>query len=105
MMFEVYAPRSKKETKQKEGPEIKISKQSIVLNKKARNLLQAESLELAYDKSGKTIRIRKADEGGLNMKKTKVFAKGFLEHFNIKEKGKYKAEFKEDENAFLVKLK
>jgi hypothetical protein len=104
-MFEVYAPRSKREAREKEGPEIKISKQSIVLNKKARILLQAESLELAYDKGGKIIRIRKADEGGLNMKKTKVFAKGFLEHFNIKEKGKYRAEFKEDENTFFVKLK
>ena len=39
------------------------------------------------------------------MKKTKVFAKGFLEHFNIKERGKYKAEYKEDEGAFFVKLK
>ena len=104
-MFEVYAPRSKKEDKQKDGPEIKISKQSIVLNKKARSLLPAESLELSYDKSSKTIRIRKADEGGLNMKKTKVFAKGFLEHFDIQDKGKYKAEYKEDENAFFVKLK
>jgi hypothetical protein len=104
-MFEVYAPRSKKEAKDKECPEIKISKQSIVLNKKARILLQAESLELAYDKTGKIVRIRKADEGGLNLKKTKVFAKGFLEHFNIKEKGKYKAEFKEDERTFYVKLK
>ncbi len=104
-MYEVYVPRSKKDSKQKDGPEIRISKQSIVLNKKARNLLQTERLELAYDKSGKTIRIKKADEGGLNMKKTKVFAKGFLEHFNIKERGKYKAEYKEDEGAFLVKLK
>ena len=104
-MFEVYAPRSKKEAKEKEGPEIKISKQSIVLNKKARILLPADSLELAYDKGNKTIRIKKADEGGLNMKKTKVFAKGFLEHFTIKEKGKFQAEFKEDESAFYVKLK
>jgi len=87
-MFEVYAPRSKKEAKDKQCPEIKISKQSIVLNKKARILLQAESLELAYDKGAEIVRIRKADEGGLNMKKTKVFAKGFLEHFNIQGKGK-----------------
>ena len=104
-MFEVYAPRSKREDKQKDGPEIKISKQSIVLNSKARTLLPAESLELAYDRDSKTIRIRKAEEGGLNIKKTKVFAKGFLEHFDIRERGKFKAEFKEDEKGFFAKLK
>lgn len=104
-MFEVYVARSK-ENKKKDVPEIKISKQSIVLNKKARELLQAESLELAYDKEFKTIRVKKAEEhGGLTMKKTKVFAKGFLAHFDIQEKGKFRADFKEDENALYAKLK
>jgi hypothetical protein len=103
-MFEVYVARSK-ENKKKDVPEIKISKQSIVLNKKARNLLQADSLELAYDKESRAIRIKKALEHGLTLKKTKVFAKGFLAHFDIQEKGKFRADFKEDENALYVKLK
>jgi flagellar hook protein FlgE len=103
-MFEIYTPRSR-EAKKKDMPEIKISKQSIVMNKKARNLIQADRLELAYDTDGKTIRIKKAEEDGINMKKTKVYAKGFLEHFNIEEKGRFSAEFKEDEEALYVKVR
>ncbi len=103
-MFEVYVPRTRGARKEA-VPEIKISKQSIVLNKQARNLIQTDSIELAYDKGNKTIRVRKASESGLNMKKTKVFARGFLEHFDIREKGKFKADFKEEENALIVKLK
>ena len=102
-MFEVYVPRSR-EAKKKDMPEIKISKQSIVMNKKARNLIQADRLELSYDKDGRTIRIRRADEHGINMKKTKVYAKGFLEHFNIQEKGRFLADYKEDEEALYVKV-
>jgi flagellar hook protein FlgE len=103
-MFEVYVPRSR-EAKKKDMPEIKISKQSIVMNKKARNLIQADRLELAYDKDGKTIRIRRAEENGINMKKTKVYAKGFLEHFNIQEKGRFLADYEEDEDSLYVKVK
>jgi hypothetical protein len=103
-MFEVYVPRTRG-VKKEVLPEIKISKQSIVLNKQARNLIQADSIELAYDRDNKTIRIRKAEEGGLNMKKTKVFARGFLEHFDIREKGKFKADYHEDENALFAKVK
>ncbi len=103
-MFEVYAPRSR-EAKKKDIPEIKISKQSIVLNKKARSLVQAERLELAYDKESKTIRLKRSVEDGINVKKTKVYAKGFLEHFNIQEKGRFTADYKETENALYVKVK
>ena len=38
------------------------------------------------------------------MKKTKVYAKGFLEHFNIQEKGRFLADYKEDEEALYVKV-
>jgi len=102
-MFEIYVPRSR-EAKKKDMPEIKISKQSIVMNKKARNLIQADRLELAYDTDGKTLRIKRAEEEGINMKKTKVYAKGFLEHFNIQEKGRFLAAYKEDEEALYVKV-
>ncbi len=103
-MFEVYVPRSR-EAKKKDVPEIKISKQSIVLNKNARNLIQADKLELAYDSADGIIRIKKAEEGGINMKKTKVFAKGFLEHFDIGGKGKFPATYQDDERALYVKVK
>jgi hypothetical protein len=102
-MFEIYVPRSR-EPKKKDLPEIKISKQSIVMNKKARNLIQADRLELAYDTDGKTLRIKRAEEDGINMKKTKVYAKGFLEHFNIQEKGRFMADYKEAEEALYVKV-
>jgi flagellar hook protein FlgE len=102
-MFEIYVPRSR-EAKKKDLPEIKISKQSIVMNKKARNLIQADRLELAYDTDGKTLRIKRAEEDGINLKKTKVYAKGFLEHFNIQEKGRFLADYKEDDEALYVKV-
>jgi hypothetical protein len=102
-MFEIYVPRSR-EAKKKDLPEIKISKQSIVMNKKARNLIQADRLELAYDTDGKTLRIKRAEEDGINLKKTKVYAKGFLEHFNIQEKGRFLDDYKEDDEALYVKV-
>jgi hypothetical protein len=104
-MFEVYVPRTRAANKKKDMPEVKISKQSIVLNKNARALVQADKLELAYDSNDNTIRIKKADGNGIGMKKTKVFAKGFLDHFEISERGKFPAEFKDDEQALYVKVK
>ena len=103
-MFEVYVPRSR-EGKKKDLPEIKISKQSIVLNKTARNLIQADKLELAYDKDNRMIRLKKSDENGVTLKKTKIYAKGFLEHFHIQERGKCSADYREAENALYVKEK
>jgi hypothetical protein len=104
-MFEVYVPRTRAANKKKDIPEVKISKQSIVLNKNARALMQADKLELAYDSDDNTIRIKKADGSGINLKKTKLFAKGFLDHFGISEKGKFPAEYRDDEQAFYAKVK
>jgi hypothetical protein len=103
-MFEVYTPRTRA-TNKKDIPEVKISKQSIVLNKSSRSLMQADQLELAYDSDDNFIRIKKAEGNGIGMKKTKVFAKGFLDHFGISEKGKFQAEYKDDEQALYVKVK
>jgi hypothetical protein len=103
-MFEVYVPRTRA-TKRKDTPEVKISKQSIVLNKNARNLIQADILELAYDSDDSIMRIKKADGTGINMKKTKVFAKGFLDHFGISERGKFPAEYRDDEQTLYVRAK
>ncbi len=73
----------------KSKPVIKISKQSIVFNKLARKLLDnPKSIELSYDKKTHLIRIRSSiEDKGLIIKKTKVFAKGFMEHFRITAKG------------------
>jgi hypothetical protein len=106
MAFEVYTPRSRGKEKEP-ATAVKISKNSIVLNKPTRELLQQpEYLELAYDPETGTIRIRPAvkGEGSIQLKKTKVYAKGFLEHFDIKTYGKYFVNFKEDENALYIAL-
>lgn len=100
MAFEVYKPRGERTPK---VPLVNISKNSIVLNKHAREKLQAEKVELAYDKENNTIRI-KASEEGQAVKKTKVFARGFFNHFEIDKKGKFTARFDEEENALYVEL-
>ncbi|BAF60853.1 MAG: hypothetical protein HPY89_04705 [Pelotomaculum sp.] len=100
MAFEVYKPRGERVPKL---PLVKISKNSIVLNKHAREKLSAEKVELAYDRETNTIRI-KAAEDGQNIKKTKVFSRGFFNHFNISAKGKYQARYDEAENALFINL-
>lgn len=100
MAFEVYKPRGEKASK---APLVTLSKNSIVLNKDARLKLNAEKVELAFDSDNRTIRV-KASEDGQNIKKTKLFARGFYNHFNINVTGKYKAEYNENENALYVDL-
>jgi len=100
MAFQVYKPRGERVPKL---PLITISKNSIVLNKHAREKLNTEKVELAYDKEKNVIRI-KATEDGQNIKKTKVFSRGFFNHFYITAKGKYQAKYDEKENALYVDL-
>ena len=100
MAFEVSKPRGERIPKL---PLITISKNSIVLNKHAREKLNVDKVELAYDRETNTIRI-KATEDGQNIKKTKVFSRGFFNHFNIVAKGKYHAKYDEKENCLYVDL-
>jgi hypothetical protein len=97
MKFEIYKPRIKKEAKSI----VSLSKNSIVLNKVAREKLNASSIELAYDRDTNIIRIKPSADGQ-TVKKTKVFARGFFNQFNITKKGRFAAEFKE--NALFVDL-
>jgi len=60
-------------------------------------------VELAYDRETNTIRIKATDDGQ-NIKKTKVFSRGFFNHFNITAKGKFQAKYSEKENALYVNL-
>ncbi len=104
MSFEVYVPRARVKEKEPQIA-IKISRNSIVLNKNVRELLkQPTFVELAFDPGALKIRIRPIAVGGINLKKTKVYAKGFLEHFNIKNYGKYIAEYHEDDNSVYVNI-
>lgn len=100
MAFEIYKPRGERTLKQ---PLVTLSKNSIVLNKHAREKLNAEKVELAYDLESNTIRIKAADNGQI-IKKTKVFSRGFFNHFELNKKGKYAAAYNEEEKALYVNL-
>jgi hypothetical protein len=101
MAFEVYKPRGERAEKL---PLVSLSKNSIVMNNKAREKLnQPENVELAFDKSRNIIRIKPSNDG-LNVKKTKVFAKGFFNYFNINKKGRFGAVYDENENVLYVNI-
>ncbi|NLI12138.1 hypothetical protein [Pelotomaculum propionicicum] len=100
MVFEIYKPRGEKVKKEFI---VSLSKNAIVLNKHVREKLQAQKIELAYDKDTKTIRIKASDEGQ-TLKKTKAFARGFFNHFGIDKKGKFIARYDESENAIYVDI-
>ena len=101
MAFEIYKPRGERSDK---SPIVTLSKNSLVMNNKAREYLNnPAAVELSYDKDSGAIRIKPADSG-LNVKKTKVFAKGFYNYFNIDAKGRYVADFNETEQALYVRI-
>lgn len=99
MAFEVYRPRGERQEK---APIISLSKTSLVLNNIAREKLNCQRIELAYDRDINTIRIKGVDEGGLEIKKTKVFGKGFFNQFEIVQKGRFVARYEPSENALYA---
>jgi len=101
MAFEVYKPRGEKTEK---ASVVSFSKSSIVLNNVSREKLNSPNVELAYDEETKTVRIRGVDDGGMQIKKTKVFARGFFKHFGINPRGKREARFDEKERALYVDI-
>ena len=101
MAFEVYKPRGERSEKL---PLVSLSKNSLVMNNKSREKLNKPvAVELSYDKNNNTVRIRPSKDG-LSVKKTKVFAKGFFNYFNIEHKGRFVAAFEEKDNALYVSL-
>ncbi|MHB8917966.1 MAG: hypothetical protein ACYC4H_08070 [Desulfocucumaceae bacterium] len=101
MAFEIYKPRGER---MERVPIISLSKSSIVLNNVARQKLGRNKIELAFDRDTRTLRVKAVDEGGLEMRKTKVFGKGFFNHFGIEKKGKYLAKYDPDENALYATI-
>ena len=101
MAFEVYKPRGERQEK---TPIVSLSKTSIVLNNIARERIGTNRIELAYDPGSKTLRIRGVAEGGMELRKTKVFGKGFFNHFGINKKGKFEAKYDSNENALFASL-
>jgi len=100
MAFEIYKPRGERVPKL---PLVTISKNSMVLNKYAREKLSVGKVELAFDPESNVIRIKASNEGQ-NIKKTKVFGRGFFNHFGITAKGKFHAEYDEKERALYVNI-
>ena len=91
MAFEVYAPRKNRTRKARvRKPAIRLSKMSLVLNKQAREIVNSDTVELAFDPETRMIRV--APGGDIQVKKTKIFAKGFCKHFGITATGKFDAE-------------
>lgn len=104
MAYEIYQPRLKKGRKHAQL-QVRLSKTSMVFNKYAREKINADVLELAFDPETRSIRVRAADgDDGVALKKTKVHAKGFFKQFGIEEKGKFEAQYKESEKSLFVKL-
>lgn len=101
MTFEVYKPRGEKAEK---APMVSFSKSSIVLNKIAREKLGAQYVELAYDNEAGIIRVRAVEEDGMQIKKTKVFSRGFFKYFGINLKGRYEAIYDESDKALFIKV-
>lgn len=101
MGFEIYRPRGERAEK---APIVSLSKTSIVLNNVARDKLGTSRIELAFDPETKMIRIKGVTEGGMEIKKTKMFGKGFFNSFGITKRGKFPAIYKEDENALFLSL-
>jgi len=87
-------------------PSIKISKSAIVLNKQLRQKLEGNRVEIAFDKKLKTMRIRSVgpEEMGIEIQKTKIPAKKLLEHFGIKQEGRFEARFDEKEKSFFIRI-
>ena len=101
MAFEVYKPRGERSEKL---PLVSLSKNSLVMNNKAREKLnKPAAVELSFDRDSNVIRIKQSKDG-LSVKKTKVFAKGFFNHFCISSKGRFAAAFEESDNALYVSL-
>jgi hypothetical protein len=99
--FIVYKPRGERQEKQ---PIISLSKTSIVLNNISREKLNSTRVELAYNQYSKMMRIRAVQEGGMEIKISKLFAKGFYNAFKINKQGKFPATYDEAQNALFVQL-
>lgn len=104
-MFEIYKPKQGRGSEGKEKtPFVSLSKNSIVLNKQAREKIQnATRIEVAYDSETNILRI-KPDENGLILKKTKIFSRGIFTHFGIDKKGRFPVTFNEEHNALYLNL-
>ncbi|MDA8334246.1 MAG: hypothetical protein M0Z41_04495 [Peptococcaceae bacterium] len=95
MAFETYLPargsgRDTGVSRPKRVPAIRLSKNSLVINKWAREFFRAANIELAYDRETNTIRI--GPGGTMRLNNSKVYAKGFYKAFGISSVGLFPVE-------------
>ncbi|MDA8336074.1 MAG: hypothetical protein M0Z41_14005 [Peptococcaceae bacterium] len=95
MAFETYVPRRRNgrpagASRNKKLPAIRLSKNSLVINKWAREFFRAANIELAFDPETSTIRI--GPGGTVRIKNSKVYARGFFKAFGITSAGWFQVE-------------
>jgi hypothetical protein len=71
-------------------PKIRLSKTCLVFNKQAREVVDGDTVELAFDPETGMVRVTSG--GKVHVRKTKIFAKGFYRRFGITVTGKFDAE-------------
>jgi len=107
MAYMVYRQKKRIRLKKEDTLTVSFSKNTLVINKHSRELLKVPArIELAYDKETNTIRIQATEENnGIELKKTKIYAKGFYKYFDFNEKGKYRAVYNGDKEALYVQIR
>ncbi|HBX22557.1 MAG TPA: hypothetical protein DEF34_02805 [Desulfotomaculum sp.] len=99
MAFELYVPR-------KSGDNlVAITKHHIRIGNRLMDMLDADHVQVAYDKATNKLRIQGVNEGGMKIGKNKVGAKGIFNYFGLEGlKGSFASEFNEKEKAVYVDL-
>lgn len=99
MPFEIYTPELEK------AYTVALSKNHLTLNKKLLSKFSYKHVELGYDQGSRTIRVRPAVEGkGLILSGNKIGARGFFQHFNINQRGKYTVTLDEAGKTLYIKI-
>jgi len=97
LAFETYVPRRRggktAGVSRKKIPAIRLSRNSLVINKWAREFFRAANVELAFDPETNTIRI--GPGGTIRIKTSKVYAKGFFNAFGIASVGWFPVELQD----------
>ena len=97
MAFEVYKPHEKE-------AKVKISKNIIVLDRISLENFNTKIIELAYDKDKRIIKIQPSKNGHMLRNQKKIYAKGFINHFNINKRGLFGAQYDKKKDTLYVYL-
>jgi len=91
LAFQTYVPRRRGEsTSKRDFPAIRLSKNSLIINKWAREVFRAANIELAFDPETKTIRL--GPGGTIMVRNSRVNARDFFKAFGINATGWFPVE-------------